>query len=174
MTAHACTKTGTERECRSCGFRSGVACLRARPRRMRRVGPVRPRAWMHLPARENASASWRASRLVVSALIGTIVAPALVPAAPDPSERAAILAPTIRFDVAERWERLSGGSATNRKRFDRDAFSQPSANMPFEALAQFAIGNGLFRRPWVSSPARPEAPTDSGRCTTPVRASAAT
>ena len=152
MTAHASTKTGTERECRSCGSRSGVPCLRARPRRMRCVWAVRPRAWMHLPARENASASWRASRLVVSALIGAFVAPVLVLAAPDPAERAAILAPTIRFDVAEQWERLSGGSATNRKRFDRDAFSQPSANMPFEALAQFAIGNGLFRRPWVSSP----------------------
>ena len=152
MTAHASTKTGTERECRSCGSRSGVPCLRARPRRMRRVGALRPRAWIHLPARENASASWRASRLVVSALIGAFVAPVIVLAAPDPAERAAILAPTIRFDVAEQWERLSGGSATNRKRFDRDAFSQPSANMPFEALAQFAIGNGLFRRPWVSSP----------------------
>ena len=152
MTAHASTKTGTERECRSCGSRSGVPCLRARPRRMRCVWAVRPRAWIHLPARENASASWRASRLVVSALIGAFVAPVIVLAAPDPAERAAILAPTTWFDVAERWERLSGGSATNRKRFDRDAFSQPSANMPFEALAQFAIGNGLFRRPWVSSP----------------------
>ena len=73
-------------------------------------------------------------------------------AAPSPEEKAEILAPATRFEVAERWERLSGGSATNRKRFDRDAFSQPSANMPFEARAQFAIGNGLFRRPWVSSP----------------------
>ena len=81
-----------------------------------------------------------------------MVAPTSVPAAPDPAERAAILAPTARFDAAERWERLSGGSATNRRRFDRDAFSQPSANISFEARAQFAIGNGLFRRPWVSSP----------------------
>ena len=81
-----------------------------------------------------------------------MVAPTSVSAAPDRAERAAILAPTARFDAAERWERLSGGSATNRRRFDRDAFSQPSANISFEARAQFAIGNGLFRRPWVSSP----------------------
>ena len=73
-------------------------------------------------------------------------------AAPSPAEKAAILAPATRFDAAERWERLSGGSATNRRRFDREAFSQHSANLPFEARAQFAIGNGLFRRPWVSSP----------------------
>ena len=81
-----------------------------------------------------------------------MVAPASMSAAPDRAERAAILAPAARFDSAERWERLSGGSATNRRRFDRDAFSQPSANISFEARAQFAIGNGLFRRPWVSSP----------------------
>ena len=74
------------------------------------------------------------------------------PAAPSPTERAAILAPASRFDVAERWERLPGGSATNRRRFDRDAFSQPSANISFEARAEFAIGNALFRRPWVSAP----------------------
>ena len=74
------------------------------------------------------------------------------PAAPSPSERAAILAPASRFDAAERWERLPGGSATNRRRFDRDAFSQPSANISFEARAEFAIGNALFRRLWVSAP----------------------
>ena len=89
------------------------------------------------------------------AVTAMTVATAAIPpshAAPSPAEKAAILAPATRFDAAERWERLSGGSATNRRRFDRDAFSQPSANLPFEARAQFAIGNGLFRRPWVSSP----------------------
>ena len=120
---------------------------------MYRVGSLRllVRA-ARLRSRGNAPSSWRASPLVVTALIGAIAAPVIVLGAPDASERAAILAPTTRFDVVERWERLSGGTATNRKRFDRDAFSQPSANMPFEARAQFAIGNGLFRRPWVSSP----------------------
>ena len=83
--------------------------------------------------------------------VATVGAPASH-ATPSPAEKAAILAPATRFDAAERWERLSGGSATNRRRFDRDAFSQHSANLPFEARAQFAIGNGLFRRPWVSSP----------------------
>ena len=88
----------------------------------------------------------------MAASIVAIAATSASHAAPSPAEKAAILAPATRFDATERWERLSGGSATNRRRFDRDAFSQPSANLPFEARAQFAIGNGLFRRPWVSSP----------------------
>ena len=97
------------------------------------------------------SAAWHA-RILAPVLIAAVTATTATHAAPDPAERAAILAPVNRFDAAERWERLSGGSATNRRRFDRDAFSQPSANISFEARAQFAIGNGLFRRPWVSSP----------------------
>ena len=96
--------------------------------------------------------TWRARAAVLPLLtVAAIVAPASR-AAPSPAEKAAILAPATRFDAAERWERLSGGTATNRRRFDRDAFSLPSANLPFEARARFAIGNGLFRRPWVSSP----------------------
>ena len=95
---------------------------------------------------------WRACTFVWTGLITVMAASVTTLAAPDAAERAAILAPASKFEVAERWERLSGGSATNRRRFDRDAFSQPSANMSFEARAEFAIGNGLFRRPWVSSP----------------------
>jgi len=67
-------------------------------------------------------------------------------------ERAAILAPTADFFEAEPWETLSGGSATNRKRFDRDAFSQPSSSMAFDKRADFFVGNGLFRRTWVTAP----------------------
>ena len=94
----------------------------------------------------------RSRTLVLTGLLPGLAAPLIAVAAPDPAERAAILAPTSQFETAERWEHLQGGSATNRRRFDRDAFSQPSANMSFEARAQFAIGNGLFRRPWVSAP----------------------
>ena len=153
MTARAAMKTGIEQERGSCRPRLRVSCPGARLRRMYRVSSLRLLArTARLRSRGNAPSSWRTLPLVVTALIGAISAPVIVLGAPDAAERAAILAPTTRFDAAERWERLSGGSATNRKRFDRDAFSQPSANMPFEARAQFAIGNGLFRRPWVSSP----------------------
>ena len=68
-------------------------------------------------------------------------------------ERQAILAPTNAFDKAEKWETLPGGSTTNRKRFDRDAFSQPAANLPFGERSNFSVGNGLFRRLWVTAPA---------------------
>eukprot|EP00439_Symbiodinium_sp_Y106_P089840 s1_g2376.t1 len=67
-------------------------------------------------------------------------------------ERAAILAPTTDFSVAERHEHLSGGLATNTRRFDREAFSQPSQNMSFEARGDFFVGNGFFKRLWVTAP----------------------
>ncbi len=68
-------------------------------------------------------------------------------------ERRAILAPTNAFDKAEKWETLPGGSTTNRKRFDRDAFSQSAANLSFGERSNFSVGNGLFRRLWVTAPA---------------------
>ena len=73
--------------------------------------------------------------------------------AAEARSKAEILAPTNDFSVAEKWESLSGGSATNRKRFDSNAFSLPSANLSFESRADFFVGNGLFKRLWVSSPA---------------------
>ncbi|MDX1422016.1 MAG: di-heme oxidoredictase family protein [Kiloniellales bacterium] len=90
-------------------------------------------------------------RFIVVALAWA--APALALAAMSDDDKAAILAPTADFARAERWESLPGGTATNRARFDREAFSQPSANLSFEEKADFAVGNGLFRRIWVSAPA---------------------
>jgi len=74
-------------------------------------------------------------------------------AAMSAAERAAILAPTEDFSRPERWEEVPGGSATNRKRLDREAYSQPSASLSFEDRADFFVGNGLFRRVWVTAPA---------------------
>ena len=90
-----------------------------------------------------------ASLLAVPALAATLPAAP----APGPEERAAILAPTTDFSAAERWEALSGGTATNRTRFDGDAFSMPSASLSFAERAEFFVGNGLFRRAWVAAPA---------------------
>ncbi len=67
--------------------------------------------------------------------------------------RTSILAPTDSFDRSEAYEALQGGSATNRERFDHDAFSQPSANLSFAERSDFFVGNGLFRRLWVTAPA---------------------
>lgn len=70
----------------------------------------------------------------------------------EAAHRADILAPTRGFTKPERWEEFPGGTATNRTRFDADAFSQPSANLSFEDRAKFSVGNGLFRRTWVTAP----------------------
>jgi CxxC motif-containing protein (DUF1111 family) len=78
-------------------------------------------------------------------------------AAITPEQRAAILAATEDFSAPERFETLSGGSATFRGTANRNAFSQPSANLSFEQRADFFVGNGLFRRNWVTGPASTQA-----------------
>ena len=64
----------------------------------------------------------------------------------------AITAATSDFRNAERFEALSAGAATVRVRRTRDAFSDPSANIGFEGELNFKVGNGLFRKLWVSAP----------------------
>lgn len=50
-------------------------------------------------------------------------------------------------------EDLPGGAATTTvATTTADAFSQLSANMPFARELDFKIGNGLFRKNWVSAP----------------------
>ncbi|MEL6679910.1 MAG: di-heme oxidoredictase family protein [Pseudomonadota bacterium] len=66
--------------------------------------------------------------------------------------KARILAPTESFATAERFEALQGGSGTNTTRFDRNAFSLPSAALSFKQRADFFVGNGVFDRPWVAAP----------------------
>lgn len=56
------------------------------------------------------------------------------------------------FSAPEPFEAMPGGAATSRKRPNQDAFSQSSANMPFERELDFKLGNGLFRKLWVSAP----------------------
>lgn len=59
--------------------------------------------------------------------------------------------------VTEPGEERPGGLATHRKAINRDVFSHPSANMSFEREMDFKIGNGLFRRFWVSAPSSTQA-----------------
>lgn len=65
---------------------------------------------------------------------------------------AAVVAPTTDFTKAEAFETNPGGAATVRARSDADAYSQPSANIGFDGELDFKLGNGLFRKLWVSSP----------------------
>ncbi|MCW5696686.1 MAG: c-type cytochrome [Bauldia sp.] len=69
----------------------------------------------------------------------------------DRERIAAILAPPTSFLEAQSFETNSGGATTTR-RTGPDAFSQPAANLAFAAEADFAVGNGVFRKLWVSAP----------------------
>lgn len=69
----------------------------------------------------------------------------------------AVTAPTTDFSKPERYEAMSGGTATSTKIFDRDAFSQFSANLTFSEEETFKLGNALFRKLWVAAPASTEA-----------------
>ena len=66
---------------------------------------------------------------------------------------AAVLAPPEDFSAPFGFEENSAGAATVRPRMNADAFSQPSGNLSFEDELDFRVGNGLFRRLWVSPPA---------------------
>ena len=66
---------------------------------------------------------------------------------------AEVVAPTGDFSKPEAFERLPAGALTSRKKPNADAFSHHSANMSFEKQLDFRVGDGLFRRLWVSAPA---------------------
>jgi len=65
---------------------------------------------------------------------------------------AAVTAPAVDFSAAEAFEQNPGGAATVRRRDNADAFSQPSGNIDFARELDFKLGNGLFRKLWVSAP----------------------
>lgn len=64
----------------------------------------------------------------------------------------AVIKPARDFSKPEPFEDRPAGAATVRARRDADAFSQPSGNISFERELDFRIGNGLFKKLWVSSP----------------------
>ena len=66
--------------------------------------------------------------------------------------------PTVSFERAEPGEFRPGGDATsNQVTLNRNSFSQASGNLDFKREFDFKIGNGLFRKLWVSAPASTEA-----------------
>ncbi|HSR56151.1 MAG TPA: di-heme oxidoredictase family protein, partial [Alphaproteobacteria bacterium] len=60
--------------------------------------------------------------------------------------------PTTDFTKPEKYEARPGGAATVFGPFNHNAFSDPSANMSFGRRSDFAVGNGVFRKVWVSAP----------------------
>ena len=66
--------------------------------------------------------------------------------------------PATSFDRAEPGEFRPGGDATSKQHtLNRNSFSQSSGNLDFKREFDFKIGNGLFRKLWVSAPASTEA-----------------
>jgi CxxC motif-containing protein (DUF1111 family) len=88
---------------------------------------------------------------------GVLAAAATAVVVPRTAEEAArveaVTRPTDRFDVPEKFEARPGGAATSEGPMDANAFSLSSANMSFERELDFKVGNGLFRKLWVTAPA---------------------
>ena len=68
-----------------------------------------------------------------------------------------ITRPTTDFSRSEQFELMQGGAGTVRKLINPDVFSHPAANLSFEGRQEFMVGNGLFRKDWVSSPSSTQA-----------------
>jgi CxxC motif-containing protein (DUF1111 family) len=75
----------------------------------------------------------------------------------DVARVVAITKPTRDFVRSEQFELMQGGAGTSKKRVNRDAFSQSSANITFEEEGTFKLGNGFFTKVWVSSPSSTQA-----------------
>ncbi|MEM6467823.1 MAG: di-heme oxidoredictase family protein, partial [Pseudomonadota bacterium] len=65
---------------------------------------------------------------------------------------ASVTTKTTDFTTAQPFEGKPAGAATVRAMANPNAFSQPSGNITFEDELTFKVGNGLFRKLWVSSP----------------------
>lgn len=64
-----------------------------------------------------------------------------------------LAAPLAAADLNDPSARLPGGAGTVQVAAGRGAFSQPAANLPFARQFDFRVGDGVFRRLWVSAPA---------------------
>jgi CxxC motif-containing protein (DUF1111 family) len=101
--------------------------------------------------------------VAVAALLATSAAQAADLSHRDdlsPRDRARVsrvLAPPTDWSAPEAFEAMAGGATTSSKRVNANAFSFPSANLSFEDQQRFALGNGLFRKFWVSSPSSTQA-----------------
>ncbi|MFZ5962603.1 di-heme oxidoredictase family protein [Thalassococcus sp. BH17M4-6] len=78
---------------------------------------------------------------------------AVIPRTGDEAARIAVATALPQdFHAPQRFEDRSAGAATVRARSDASAFSEPSGNISFGGELDFKVGNGLFRKLWVSSP----------------------
>lgn len=107
------------------------------------------KAWHH-------SRNLSALFILLAVLFAGAVGPAIAAQQQtDKAERqriADVIAPTTDFTKPEKFELRPGGAATVFKPVNRDIFSHSSANMSFERELTFKVGNGFFKKLWVSSP----------------------
>lgn len=57
------------------------------------------------------------------------------------------------YSRAMAFERMAGGAGTSKRKLDRNAYSHHISTLPLEDLKRFKLGNALFNKLWVSSPA---------------------
>ncbi|MEW5755110.1 MAG: di-heme oxidoredictase family protein [Pseudomonadota bacterium] len=75
---------------------------------------------------------------------------------PSPLIALLLLTP-ISLAHAQPGEHYPGGATSHLKALDQNAFSHPSSNMSLERQMDFKLGNGFFKRLWVSAPASTQA-----------------
>jgi CxxC motif-containing protein (DUF1111 family) len=69
----------------------------------------------------------------------------------------AVIALTEDFGEAEKFERWPAGAGTSKKTVNKEAFSQFHPNLSFEEEQLAKVGNGIFKKIWVSSPSSTQA-----------------
>ena len=93
------------------------------------------------------------ARTLVTGGGSVLLAVALLASSAAGADESIPVAPTHSFETAEPFEELQGGKATStQRRINRNSFSQSSGNLNFKREFDFEIGNGLFRKLWVSAP----------------------
>jgi len=91
---------------------------------------------------------WAAAFVLLLALAGV----ASSAFADDAGRIAAVVRPITDFSKAEPYELNPGGAATSFEPLNSSSFSHLSANMPFDRQLDFKVGDGIFRKLWVSAP----------------------
>lgn len=77
----------------------------------------------------------------------------VIPRTPDEAARVrAVTALPADPGAPQPFESLPGGAATSLAHITRDVLSQPSANMGFAGQLEFKVGDGIFKKNWVSAP----------------------
>ncbi len=75
----------------------------------------------------------------------------------DRAKVAKVLRGPAGFERPEPFELMQGGAGTSTRRPDRDAYSRSNANLGFDEEQSFKLGNGLFKKLWVSAPSSTQA-----------------